>query len=101
MIHRKDPAWWKLKDRAKERGGQLCEYCRLRPVYALHHRHYDTRYRERLRDVMVVCDPCHKAIHKRLSPGKRIEVARGSLAAAGDSGFGLTRLWLGYLVAGA
>jgi len=42
---------------------------------------------------MAVCRQCHEAIHF----GGKINATRHSLAAAGDTGKGMTRQWRQYL----
>lgn len=91
---RNDQHWFSLRDRARRRGRNLCEFCRLRPIYALHHRTYDRHGCEKLTDVMAVCGRCHDLIHGFVN---EIRVEQGSLAHRGDTGFGLTPLWLSYL----
>jgi hypothetical protein len=95
MSIRTDVYWWNLKDDAKSRGRNLCEFCRIRPIYDLHHRTYERKWQERLEDVMAVCRRCHEAIHF----GGCVRAANGSLAASGDSGHGMTAPWLEYLKA--
>lgn len=58
--------WRKLRGLALIRAGQSCEVCGATGVrLLLHHRHYDTRYREELGDVEVVCSRCHAKRHRR------------------------------------
>jgi hypothetical protein len=67
----------------------------------LHHRHYETYGAEKAKDVMLLCNQCHKAIHGLVPFGSSIEVKPGSLADRGDPGFshlGLDdKLWRKYL----
>lgn len=94
---RTDVYWWSLKDDAKRRARNRCEFCRLRPIYDLHHRTYERQFNERIEDVMAVCRRCHQAIHGLLGWGVPIRAAEDSLAARGDCGIGITELWLEYL----
>jgi HNH endonuclease len=101
-MHRPANAYWfRLKDKARIRGGGRCEYCGLRYVHALHHRTYEREGRERLADVMAVCDRCHRTIHGLI--GGELLVAIDSLASRGDCGFnncyhpGHRALWVRYL----
>jgi hypothetical protein len=98
-----DAYWYDLKDKARIRGRGKCEYCRLRQVAALHHRHYRTEGAEKLKDVMAVCNVCHQAIHGLLG-GREITVMPGSLAHQGDTGFDrfvTGKLWKRYLASRA
>ncbi len=90
---RTDAHWWNLKDQARQRGCDRCEFCRVRPIYDLHHRTYERWKRELLSDVMAVCRRCHDAIHF----GGNIRAAEGSLASKGDGGFEMTEHWVAYL----
>lgn len=87
-----DLYWFNLRDHARSRGCGKCEYCQRRPARALHHRTYEREGRERLEDVMMVCDSCHDLIHGHKSCGlysdgsDRYLVDAGSLAALGDRG---------------
>jgi hypothetical protein len=94
---RDDSYWWNLKDRAKTRAFNHCEWCRLRHVNVLHHRHYETKYVERLHDVMALCHACHRMIHGLWPLDHAICVIENSLATLGDDGFGMNQLWLNYL----
>src|SRR5262245_55541496 len=89
--------WWQLKDKAKSRCDSICEWCDIRSVDNLHHRCY-TQGRETLKEVMAVSRLCHEMISgitHRFPNG--IRIALGSLADLGDSGHGVTGLWMKYL----
>jgi hypothetical protein len=94
-----DAYWYSLKDRARIRGRGKCEYCQLRKIRALHHRHYRTEGAEKLVDVMAVCWTCHRVIHGRHTK-LEYTVAVGSLADLGDSGFdnfATSKVWKAYV----
>jgi hypothetical protein len=94
-----DAYWYDLKDRARIRGGNKCEYCGLRKIRDLHHRTYVREGQERMEDVMAVCAVCHRVIHG-LFGGREITVKEGSLADLGDTGFDrfvTSKFWKKYL----
>lgn len=80
--------WWKLKDKVKDRCGGRCEFCQLRRGDQLHHRRYATVGCERMQDVMLVCDLCHRVISGVLSWPFVLTCRDGSLADQGDNGKG-------------
>lgn len=102
MGHPNPIYWFRLKDRIKRRAGDVCEYCSLRPYYALHHRTYARYGQEDEADVMLVCNICHCAIHGLLSSvagrfPQSIVIRRDSLAARGDDGLSMNEIWKDYL----
>ena len=46
-------------------GQPCCDACRRMRKLSLHHRTYARLGQERLNDLMLVCDECHKMIHDR------------------------------------
>lgn len=90
---RTDAAWFDLKDQARVRAGNRCEYCGgaiIGPA-DLHHRWYS--HSDSLEMLMYVHRRCHSHIHF----GGQLRAAVGSLAASGDRGKGDTPLWRSYL----
>lgn len=55
--------WGMLREIVRERCGGVCERCKCRPMYAVHHLHYKTIYRESPDDLQALCDPCHEFRH--------------------------------------
>lgn len=55
--------WGLLKQAVRERAKNVCEMCRKRPVHAVHHLTYERLYRERLDDLLGVCNGCHEYCH--------------------------------------
>lgn len=57
-------------------GGHRCQTCGSTERLQVHHRTYLRRGREMSRDLMVLCEPCHKLFHEnsRLSDGGRADV---------------------------
>jgi 5-methylcytosine-specific restriction endonuclease McrA len=56
---------WRLK-RAKtvRRAGYRCQVCNRRGPLHVHHRSYENLGRERTRDLVVLCDGCHRLFHE-------------------------------------
>jgi 5-methylcytosine-specific restriction endonuclease McrA len=55
---------WKDKRRAKlEQKGRSCERCSSTTKIQVHHKTYDRIGHERLSDLEILCDACHKAHH--------------------------------------
>lgn len=86
--------WYRKCARVKARCGGRCEYCGVRRVANVHHRTYERFGRELMRDLMGVCRPCHRVIHRLQN---RVVVSEDSLAARGDSGLGDGVVWQAYL----
>lgn len=55
--------WQDKRSEALERDGFTCQKCRKARATQVHHKTYKRMYRERLSDLMSVCDDCHKRIH--------------------------------------
>ena len=54
--------WQTMRRLALEHYGSTCVLCNQTPVQ-VHHRTYDRRGRERLDDLIVLCDKCHREHH--------------------------------------
>ena len=89
------PAWLTLKEQARQRSGDRCEFCgiELKEEIHLHHRWYPIQAPDTLRNLMVVHGHCHNAIHH----GAKIAALKGSLACQGDPGKGNGQKWRRYL----
>lgn len=61
----RSPAWRKLRDRVRARSGGVCERCGRRPMVHVHHLTYERIFKERLMDLLAVCRPCHRELHRR------------------------------------
>lgn len=58
-------AEWKVICRkVHERANGICEGCRERPSQEVHHLTYDRIFNEMLFDLVALCSPCHRSIHK-------------------------------------
>jgi hypothetical protein len=57
------PEWRELKRMVRARCLNVCEVCGIASVEATHHLTYERFGRERLSDLLGVCDKCHEKIH--------------------------------------
>lgn len=58
--------WYAKTQWLKAAVGWRCEKCKRggnKKTLHVHHRHYKTLYNERRKDVVVLCEYCHKAVH--------------------------------------
>jgi 5-methylcytosine-specific restriction endonuclease McrA len=53
------PAWQRKRRAALRKAGQRCQACRAGGALEVHHMHYRTLGHESLRDLRVLCHPCH------------------------------------------
>ena len=60
----KSPEWKIIRDKVIERDNGICLYCKTKPATEVHHKHYETIYKEKIDDLESVCSACHRAIHK-------------------------------------
>lgn len=51
--------WALLRERVRKRCASVCERCKRNPMEAVHHLTYARIGRERLEDLMAICNPCH------------------------------------------
>ena len=57
--------WMKLRIMALRRGGRRCYICKKKYDLTVHHLQYGERLgEETLRDLCVLCWPCHKKLHE-------------------------------------
>lgn len=63
------PHWQFMKIEALEYYGRSCVLCGSTKALSVHHRHYRTLGNERLKDLSVLCRPCH-AKHHGIAPNK-------------------------------
>ena len=57
------PEWAEQRCRALRRADGRCETCARTQRLHVHHRKYSERGRERVGDLIVLCDDCHLAVH--------------------------------------
>ncbi len=64
-------AYRSLRAQRLELAKHRCERCGAATGLQLHHRHYETLGRERLEDVEVLCDSCHRVETERMDALRR------------------------------
>src|SRR5262245_55373312 len=65
------PRWQEIRAAILERSGGICESCYARPVEHVHHERYpDDLGFEEENDLVGVCAPCHRELHR---PGNRYD----------------------------
>lgn len=57
------PHWLKVRGLRLERDCRMCVLCDANSALRCHHVTYENLFSEPLRDLMTVCDPCHKRLH--------------------------------------
>lgn len=57
--------WSLLREHVRERSRNRCEHCLNAPQQAVHHLTYERIGRERLDDLLAVCNPCHEFLSGR------------------------------------
>jgi hypothetical protein len=65
------PQWGQLRRQVIERSGGLCERCDMRRGTAVHHLTYIRLYREKLTDLMHICEACHEYTHGKYRTWER------------------------------
>lgn len=59
---------WKTKRlKVLERANYICEICKTKKAYQVHHKTYKRIYKEKLSDLIATCGICHQAEHNLLS----------------------------------
>lgn len=61
------PEWQQRRSYKLRRAGYKCELCNSSGRLHVHHRTYENRGNEDLRDLIVLCEPCHQKFHDKLS----------------------------------
>lgn len=46
----------------------VCEFCKKRGRFNIHHKTYERLGHERSTDLIILCDDCHKAVHSCGAP---------------------------------
>jgi 5-methylcytosine-specific restriction endonuclease McrA len=67
--------WSKKRDKRLERDGHCCRTCGASGENIklhVHHSNYEWFQRERMRDLITLCDECHNAITKVINSRKYI-----------------------------
>ena len=58
--------WRKTRKAALKRAGYRCQICGNREPLSVHHNNYESVGRERAKDVIAICESCHKVHHKSM-----------------------------------
>lgn len=60
----KSDKWKEIATRKRRKAGHKCQLCNnSNSVLHVHHTNYDHIYKERLQDLIVLCENCHKKFH--------------------------------------
>lgn len=59
--------WQRTRERKFEQAGRECVVCASASKLQIHHRTYARLGRERLEDLVVLCDDCHATYHGKLA----------------------------------
>lgn len=59
------PAWQAKRQRVLRRAGHQCEQCHTAQATQVHHVTYVRVRHERLSDLVALCEPCHKRMHRQ------------------------------------
>jgi 5-methylcytosine-specific restriction endonuclease McrA len=62
-------------------GRIVCEFCKYRGKFNLHHKTYERLGRERTTDLIILCDDCHEKVHsldKKIPLPTRTKMVRKS-----------------------
>lgn len=60
----KSPQWAKKKRQAHKHYGGCCTICNETQGLQVHHRHYRTLFREKMKDLDLLCAGCHSNHHE-------------------------------------
>lgn len=64
LNHLRSDYWKVIRQKAFERDNKVCQHCHDTEATQVHHLSYENLGHELLEDLMSVCEPCHKKIHK-------------------------------------
>lgn len=59
----KSKAWRIKREAALKHYGACCAFCHRTDRLEVHHRHYNSLGREKMKDLLVLCESCHKEEH--------------------------------------
>ena len=59
------PKWKAIRAKTMDRTDGICEGCHERPATEVHHLSYEFVGDEMLWDLVAVCSPCHRKVHKK------------------------------------
>jgi len=69
-VYLKSEHWVNFRQNTIEERGCKCEQCGATDNLVVHHKTYSNLGNEKPEDVLVLCDECHKEIHKNAHGGK-------------------------------
>jgi 5-methylcytosine-specific restriction endonuclease McrA len=61
------PAWRKKRAARIRRDHYMCQTCGVRGYLTVHHRTYERLGRERMDDLITLCESCHDAVTRTIS----------------------------------
>lgn len=92
---------WQTKRKQKaEEQNYTCQIChkRIDKGFHIHHKTYRRFKKERLTDLMFLCEDCHEQVHKTQKKGKRrrymVNAHKNSCRHCGGVTFYLKKKWL-------
>lgn len=59
------PQWKLFRQLALDTLGHQCGKCGNKSELQVHHKHYRNLFQENIKDVMILCAPCHRMTHKK------------------------------------
>ena len=62
--------WQKIRKAALKRAGYRCQLCGNRESLSVHHNNYESIGCERAKDVIAICQHCHKVHHNSMEQVK-------------------------------
>jgi len=80
------PGWDKKREAALKRAGGRCQLCNYPNDLEVHHRTYDRVKRERVGDLFVLCEKCHKRFHGKLPTLKEHNLTKMLLGIVVEAG---------------
>jgi 5-methylcytosine-specific restriction endonuclease McrA len=57
--------WAEVKIALYESRGKRCEVCSSQKAIQVHHLTYKNIFKEEPEDLMILCRPCHEAVHRK------------------------------------
>ena len=82
----KSAHWNVVRAKAMIRAGGMCTKCRVTTELKGHHLNYDCLGKETAKDVVLLCDACHRKEHRLRPPPERAPNEDWTGRANGDAG---------------
>ena len=70
----KTDRWKQKRLKVLKRAKYKCEICKINQAWQVHHKNYKRIFKEKLTDLIAVCETCHKGEHNLLTE-EEIELA--------------------------